>query len=476
LCHNILIRRKRGGGDVFKRRNVDITGGPIVRSIIVYAIPIIIGTLVQVLFNAADVMIVGNMSTPESNAVASVGATTPIINLLVNSFVGLSVGVGSVLARCLGQRNDARVRRVVNTAMIFALAIGIVIMTVFMLTSKEMLRIMKCPDGCFDGAVSYFNIYAIGIPAIMLYNFGAAIVRTQGDTERPFIYLTVAGVVNVILNVLLCLILENKVAAVAIATTVSQTLSCILILIHLFRLNGVCGLNIKKLSFSIRELWEMLKIGAPCALNSALFSISNLQIQTELNSFGENAIAGNTAAGNLEHVSNSISMGFVNATVPFVGQNAGAGNKERVKKSIVSCVSIAGSLALLSSAVIYLLGKPLISLFAPNNPEALAVGTSRMKYVLLSFFICITYNVLVSAMQAFGYSFIPMLNSIITVLGFRLVWMWFVYPVLDAANRTIDNLYLCYPISWTLSLLAHLTTFLIIYTRYRKGKIKAFEQ
>jgi Na+-driven multidrug efflux pump len=196
----------------------------------------------------------------------------------------------------------------------------------------------------------------------------------------------------------------------------------------------------------------------------------------ELNSFGENAIAGNTAAENLEHVSNSISMGFVNATVPFVGQNAGAGNKERVKKSIVSCVSIAGSLALLSSAVIYLLGKPLISLFAPNNPEALAVGTSRMKYVLLSFFICITYNVLVSAMQAFGYSFIPMLNSIITVLGFRLVWMWFVYPVLDAANRTIDNLYLCYPISWTLSLLAHLTTFLIIYTRYRKGKIKAFEQ
>ena len=458
---------------MFKRKNVDITGGPIVRSIVAFAIPIIIGSLIQVLFNAADVAIVGNMSAPEDNAVASVGATGAIINLLVNSFIGLSVGVGSVLAGCLGRRNDVRVRRVVSTAMIFALVIGIVLTVVFVLTSKELLYVMKCPEKCFDGAVSYFNVYAIGIPAIMIYNFGAVIIRTQGDTERPFIYLAIAGVVNVVLNVILCLILENKVVAVAIATTVSQTLGCILVLIHLFRLDGVCGLNIKHLSFNMRELWEILKIGAPCALNTALFSISNLQIQTELNTFGENAIAGNTAAANLEHVSNSIAMGFVNATVPFVGQNAGAGNRERVKKSIISCLSIAGCLAILSSVVIYILRRPLIALFAPNNPEALAVGMSRMKYVLLSFFICISYNVLVSAMQAFGYSFIPMLNSITTVLGFRLIWMWFIYPHLDATNRTVGNLFMCYPISWTLSLMAHSVAFAIVYSRYKKGKIKS---
>lgn len=452
------------------RGKVDITGGPIFKSIIAFAIPIILGALVQVAFNAADLMVVGNMGNEAS--VASVGAVSPIVNLLVNSFVGLSAGINAVLARAIGQNDKKRTSRIVNTSVIFSVALGFLLMIACFIFSEPLLRITNCSEECIEGAKLYMNIYALGIPAILLYNFSGAIIRSTGDTAKPFLYLVISGIVNVVLNVILCFILEEKVAAVAAATAVSQLVGAVLTFIHLVKLEGHCAFDIKHISFSKSELAAILKVGVPCAFNSALFSLSNVQMHSAINSYGTAATAGNAASANLETLVGSFTTGFNTATVPFVGQNVGAGKPERVKRSIIYCLILTTVISFASSVLIYSMGERALALYLPDSQEGIEFGLSRMKFVLLFYVIVAAYNVFVSSMQAFGYSFIPMLNSIITVLGFRVIWLELIYPRLDAVKHTIENVYMCYAISWSLSFIAHFTMFIIIYTRYKKGRIK----
>lgn len=454
---------------MLSRKNISLTEGPILKSIILYAIPVMLGTLVQVLFNAADLAVLRYMA--DDVAVASVGATSSIINLLVTSFVGLSVGVNVMLARTIGQKNDARASKIVNTSLIFSLALGILLAVGCAIFAKPLLDVTNCPDDCFRGAERYLTVYTFGIPGILVYNFGAAIIRTTGDTSRPFYYIVAAGILNVLLNVVMCFVLKEKVMAVAIATAASQFLGAVLVILHLARMNGACRFNIKKLSFSFLELSGILKIGAPSAFNSALFSLSNIQMQAAINSYGYAATAGNTAAATLESLASSFTGAFNAAAVPFIGQNIGANNKKRVNQSIICCSVVSTSVAIILSFSIYLMGEFLLGFFV-ESPDAIAFGMKRTKYVLLVYGICVLYNSFVNAMQAFGYSFVPMINSIVTVLIFRLFWLEFIYPVLEAQNSIIDNVYMCYTISWTLSLIAHSITFAIIYTRYRRGKIK----
>lgn len=455
---------------MLKIKNVDITGGPIFKSIILYALPVMIGSLIQMLFNAADLLVLGNMA--DEIAFASVGATAAIIGLLVNSFVGLSAGVSVVLARCIGQKNDKRAGTVVSTSVITSVFLGIMITLLLLFSSGFFLRITECPEECVEGASVYLKVYAVGILPMMIYNFGAAIIRTTGDTSRPLYYLIIAGICNVVLNLVLCFLLEQKVAAVAAATAFSQFLGAILVVIRLCRIEGSCRLSLKGLRYSFTELGNILKIGVPCGFNSALFALSNLQIQAAVNSFGPAATAGGSACGTVESLVGSLSSSFSAAAVPFVGQNVGAGNRKRVRNSIIVCAIIAPAIGFVFGNLIYIFGEDVLSLFLPDSAEAVAFGMVRMKYVLCAYGICMLYNVLVSVMQAFGYSFVPMLNSILTVLGFRLIWMEFIYPPLNAANRVIDNLYVCYTISWTLCLIAHSVAFAIIYSRYRKGVVR----
>lgn len=453
------------------KSKVDITGGPILKSIIIFVIPIVLGSLVQVAFNAADLIVVGNMGDEAS--VASVGAVSPIAALLVNSFIGFSVGINAVLARSLGQNDKNRAARVVCTSVIFSIALGAVLMISCFCFSEPLLRITNCSEECIEGAKIYMNIYALGIPAILLYNFAGAIIRSTGDTVRPFWYLVISGIVNVVFNVVLCLVLDNKVVAVAVATTASQVVGAVLTFVHLLRLEGFCKFDFKRISFSWQELSAIVKVGAPCAFNSALFSLSNIQMYSAINSYGTAATAGNAAAGNLETLIGSFTTGFNTATVPFVGQNVGAGKKERVKRSIMCCLLLSATISLISSVSLYSFGEHALALYLPDSPEGIEFGLSRMKYVLLFYAIASAYSIFVSALQAFGYSFIPMINSIITVLVFRVFWLELIYPRLDAVKHTIDNVFMCYTISWTLSLIAHFTMFMIIYTRYRKGKVKS---
>ena len=357
--------------------------------------------------------------------------------------------------------------------MLFALFLGFLSMSLCLSVASPILNLVGCPDDCFDGARLYLRIYAVGLPALMMYNFGASVIRTTGDSRRPFIYITSAGLLNVCLNLILCFVMSNKVAAVAIATVASQYLSCILTLIHLNRLDGGCAFKInKRPSFSFRELWGILKIGAPCAFNSSLYSLSNLQMGAALNAYGSEAVAGNSSAITMESLISSFTTGFNAAIVPFVGQNVGRGNRERVKKSILLCALLSVSIGFVLSQLIFALRYQILGMYLPNSDNAVAFGIERMKYVLLLYPVAALFNTFVNSMQAFGYSLVPMINSVLTVLVFRFVWVEFIYPPLDAANHHISNLFVCYTYSWTLNLIVQSIMFAFVFVRYLRGRVK----
>lgn len=455
---------------MLKNKRVDITGGPIFKSILIYAIPIILGSFVQVAFNAVDLAVVGNMA--DETAVASVGATSVIITLLVTSFIGLSAGVSTVLARCLGQNDNERVPKIVSTAMVSSLVLSVFVAALCFSLSKPMLSLMGCPEKCFDGALVYLRIYILGIPALMIYNFGVSVIRTTGDSERPFVYIVLSGLLNVVLNLVLCLILEQKVAAVAIATVASQYLGAFLTLMHLSRIKGSCSFSFKNITFSFNELWSILKIGGPCAFNTALFSLSGIPMSSAINSYGVESVAGNSTANTLEGFASSFCAGFSSAVVPFVGQNVGSCNRDRVKKSILYCAILSVTVSLVLTQGIFLFRNQILGIYLPNNAIAVDVAIKRMKCVLLFYPMASLFAIFTSTTQALGYSSITMICNLCTDLVFRLVWLWFIYPVLDAKNRTIVNVYSCYTVSWFIAFVIHTTVFIIVYGRYLRGRVK----
>ncbi len=452
---------------MLKTKNVDVTGGPLFKSIMLYSIPIMVGSLIQVLFNAADIAVLGNMA--DKVAVASVGVTSPIVNLIVNSFVGLSGGTNIILARYIGENNTQNIRKSVDTSMIASVFVGILLAIFGVAFAGPMLELIDCPEECFEGAKVYLDLYFMAIPAIMVYNFGSTIIRVNGDSQTPLYYLIACGLLNIVLNIALCFVLEQKVMAVAIATFASQVLGAILVVVRLTKLDDACRMCLNKFDFDWGILVKVFRFGIPCAFTSALYSISNLQIQSAMNAYGSDAIAGNTAATTLEGLVGSFTGAFAVASLAFVGQNIGAKNKVRVKNTIKLCLAIGFGFGFVLGVGLYLFGKPVLSLLIPGEYEAIEYGMVRMKYVLLFYGIAALNSVLINTLQAFGCSFIPFCTSIVTVLLFRVFWMFFIYPL----SVTIDNLYFCYTCSWTLALIAHTVTFIFVYGRYKKEKIQS---
>lgn len=454
------------GGDIMlRKRDVDIISGKLLPSMLAFALPVIIGSMVQSLFNAVDIIVLGNF-TQNSNAVASVGVTSPVVNLVVTSFVGLSAGVGVLIARFVGAKEGERVKKTVSTALITAFTLGLLIAAVGVIFSKKMLIAIDCPDECLADATLYMQIYLAGAPAIMLYNFGASIIRVSGDSERPLYYLIAAGILNGGLNVILCLTLTQKVIAVAIATTASQVLGAILVILHLLRSKNTCSLDIKMLTFDKHIFVKILMYGLPSALNTSLYTISNLQIASAINAFGPDGIAGNTAASSLETFIASITGGFGVTALTFVGQNIGADKPERVKKTVLMGIATSVTITVTSCLLLKLLSHQALSLYIPGEEAAIAFGTVRVGLVLGFYFVPAVNAILGNSIQAFGYSILSMFNNIVAVLGFRIIWMFFVYP----SSPTPEMLYVCYPISWSISVFMQLITLTVIYTRYRKGK------
>ena len=435
---------------------IDATQGSILKNLILFAVPIAIGSLVMTLFNAADMMVLGNFA--DSTAVASVGATSVITTLVVHSAVGLSAGTQVVLAQAIGEKNSSKIRKAVDTSLLLAFFLGIVLVLVGLFCSRWFLTVTKCPSECIDDAALYLKIYIASSPAFLVYNYGAAIIRASGESRRPLYYIIASGALNVILNFILCFVMQNKVAAVAIATFASQVLGAFLVIYYLIKTDDECKVIFRQMRFDFGVLKKILFIGIPSAINVSLFSISNLQIQSAINSFGPSAIAGNTSASNIEGLVSSFASALSSATLTFMGQNIGAKNRERIRLSLAHGLWTSLTTGMLGLGF-FALGRPILSLYLPSDAAAVEVGLLRMKFVLAIFALAAYKCIIATALQAFGYAFIPTCNSILSVLVLRIIWMAFIYPHF----QSLENLYFCYTVSWIIESVIATTAFIIIY-------------
>ena len=450
-------------------KNVDILCGDLMKSIVRYCIPVILVGLAQNLFHAVDLMVLGTMA--DTNAIASVGATTLLIQLLVNTFFGFMSGTKIVLARLVGASEDEQVRRTGSTAMLLGGILGCATAIGGFLLAPVLLRATGCPTECFDGAVLYTRIYLAAAPAIMLYNFGSAILSSSGDSQRPLIYMLLSGGTNVVLNVILCLIMPQKVTAVAIATAVSQIVGAILVLLRLLHIKGACRLSLRKLQWSNSAFGNLMANGAPLALYNALHPLSGLQIQSQINSFGAAVIAGKSAALSIEGLIEPVaSSAWASTATVFVGQNIGASKTDRVKKSILYPLFISTSLGLLLGVLTTVFSRPLLSLYVSEEAAILAAHI-RIKYAVLPYAIACINGVLAHVIQAFGYSAFCTVNSVVSVLLFRVFWMNLIYPLCP----TFGVICQCNLVSWMLMLTANVTFTLYLYKRkFQKGRLKKF--
>lgn len=448
--------------NILKRRSIDATKGPILSQFILFALPIAIGGIIQTLFNAADMIVLGNFAS--SVQVGAVGATTVIISLLVQTCIGLSGGAQVVLSQAFGEGDKEKIRRATNTTLWIAIVLGVAVTLVAIPVSEPLLRMTKCPTECFDDAALYMKIYFIATPAIMIYNYGGAIIRSSGDSQRPLYYLIASGVLNVVLNFILCLVLPQKVMAVAIATLASQVLGAVLVIIQLIRTDGPCKLRLKGFLPDGKTLGKIMFLGVPCALNTALYPISNLQIQSAINSYGASATAGNAAATSVEGFVFCFNGAFGTSALTFVGQNYGAKKPERIREIIRKSVLFCGVVGFVIGYACLLLGRFTLIPFVPDDPSAVSYGMVRFKYLMTVFFVTTINNVVSNSLAAFGYSALNMINSVVTVFGLRMLWMAFIYPL----SPTFETLFQCYTISWILSFLANMIVFLIVYPKKLK--------
>ena len=434
---------------------MDMTSGPMVPKLLRFSFPLMLTGILQLLYNAADVIVVGNYAGHE--ALAAVSSTGALINLLVNVFMGLSVGASVVIAQSYGARDILRMRREEHTAMTLALFMGIGVGIFGFLMARPMLQWMDSPEDVIDGASLYVKIYFLGMPANMLYNFGAATLRALGDTKRPLYYLMIAGLINVALNLLLVIVFHMDVAGVAIATVVSQVVSMVLVLLCLFRSHGVMKLEIRECRIDRRSLLDMIRVGLPAGIQGSLFSISNVLIQSSINAFGSVAVAGNGVASNIEGFVYVAMNAMYQADMTFASQNYGAGKIKRVGHTMECCLGIVVAIGLGLGMLVLALGPQLMGLYN-SDPNVIAGGLIRMRIILPTYFICGMMDVMVGQMRGIDYSIMPMIVSLTGACLFRIVWIATVF----AANPTLDILYISYPISWGFTFEMHLICYLAV--------------
>ncbi len=447
-----------------KRLNQNMLEGPLFVNIILYTIPIILTSVLQLLFNAADLVIVGRFCG--SVSVAAVGATGSLTNLMVNFFVGLSVGAGVTVAHGLGSHEDTVVHNTVHTALPTALISGIILTILGVSFSETFLKMMGTPDTVLPLSAIYMKIYFAGITFTMVYNFCAAILRAAGDTKSPLIYLTFAGIVNVVLNVIFVTVFHMNVAGVALATTISQGISAVLVMRALMKRTDACKLEWKKMGFHKIQLAKMLRIGLPAGIQSSLFSISNVLIQSSINSFGDVFMSGNAAAGNLEGFVYASLNAFHQTAVNFIGQNAGARKYSRVRKTLWICLGSVAVTGVTLGTLVYSCGPTLLSIYITDSKEAIGYGMLRLSLICIPYFICGMMDVSTGALRGLGASFIPMLISVLGVCGIRIGWIYSIFQI--PRFHTPQCLYLSYPISWAVTFLCQMTAFLVVYRKETK--------
>jgi len=450
-----------------KKHDMDMCSGPLFRKILIFALPIIAMNILQLMFNAADMIVVGRFSGKE--ALAAVGATGALINLIVNTFMGLSVGTAVVVAQDYGAGNVSGLSHSVHTSITISIIGGVVVMVLGLLFCKPLLILMGTPDDILDLSVLYMTIYFLGVPATMIYNFGAAILRAVGDSRRPMYYLVISGVVNVILNLFFVTALHMSVDGVAWATIISQFLSMALIMICLARSN-IIGIRFipRKMRIDRQKLNQIVRIGLPAGLQSALFSISNVMIQSAVNSFGSVMVAASSAASNVEGFVGTTMNAYYNAAISFTGQNMGAKKYDRIDTIAKVCTLLIFATWIIMSGAILLFGKSLLYMYT-SDPEVMDLGMLRLKVSMVAYFTCGVMNVFPGLTRGMGYSVLPMICTLIGACLMRIVWLQTVF----AWYPTVVMLFACYPVTWGLAGLGQVGIFFYARHRIRKNSALA---
>lgn len=449
---------------MFRAKTIDATQGKIIPQIIIFAIPLILTTLIQTLFNAVDIAVLGNMA--DTRAVASVGATSTIVHLIIDAFVGITSGAKIVFSRLVGKNDVKELHRSIGTSIVLALTFGIFVSLVGIFLSPAFMNYMKCPAECLADAVLYVRVYLCSASFILLYNYGSAALTSAGDTQRPLYYAIASGLLNVILNVILCLVLPNKVLAVAIATAASQVLAAVLVMIRLCNLEGEMKVRITEIRFHFKSCIQLLRFGLPVGLQTLIYPLANLQITPAINNLGVACMAGNSAASTVEQMMAAFRNSFATATATFMGQNIGAEKPDRVKKSFWYNLGLALAVNAFFSLLVVFTNEYWMHIFLKNDVEALSFALLRNDFLSVAMIFAAMGTIFAHAIQAFGYPVWSTVNSVVWVLGLRVVWMNFIHPLYP----TYLNLIICFAFSWICTTICNGAIFSVVYARYKRGK------
>ena len=448
------------------RKNLDMTKGSILSNLVQFSIPLMATSILQLLYNAADVAVVGRFAGAQ--ALAAVGSTGSLVTLLTYFFVGLSLGCNVVIAHAKGAKNEDKISRLVHTSIALAILSGILVLGIGLFASRPMLQMMNSPEDVIDLATLYLTIYFLGMPATMLYNFGASILRAMGDTKSPLIYLSVAGAVNVLLNLLTVIVFRMGVAGVAIATVASQVISAAFVIVHLRNAHDCTHLEWKKIGLEMNLVREIVKVGVPSGVQSCLFSVSNVIIQSAINAQGSAVMAGNAAGGSLEGFAYVVMSAFTSANLTFVSTNRGARLYSRVRRGLwvsMAAILVAGSGV---SMLFYVLRDSLLRLYN-TDPQVIYWGNFRLQYILPIYFLCGLMDVGGAHLRGIGFSFPQMFIALTGACAFRLFWIFVIYN----PHPDMGVLYLSYPISWALTIAAYLAFYgLVALPRLKKEELE----
>ena len=448
------------------KQNQTMLEGALLPNIISYTIPIILTSILQLLFNAADLVVVGRFCG--SLSVAAVGATGSITYLMVNFFIGLSIGAGVAVAHGIGSKEDEMVRNTVHTAIPMALISGMVLTVIGIAFSGYFLKLMGTPDTVLPLSAVYMKIYFAGITFTMVYNFCAAILRAVGDTRSPLVFLTLSGIINVVLNVIFVTLLDLNVAGVALATTISQGISAALVVWALMKRTDACRFVPKDMGFHRIQVAKIIRIGLPAGIQSSLFSISNVLIQSSINSFGDVFMSGSAASANIEGFVYVSLNAFHQTAVNFIGQNSGAKQFQRVRRIFLLCLICVAVVGIGLGTLVWAVGPQLLSVYIPDSPEAVSYGMIRLSYICLPYFICGLMDVTTGSLRGLGASFVPMLISVLGVVGIRAGWIFTIFQL--PGFHTPQCLFSSYTISWFITFLCQLTAFVLIYRKLTRSQ------
>ncbi len=447
-----------------KNYEMNMCEGPLAGKMLAFTIPLMFSGILQLLFNAADTIVVGRFAGKE--ALAAVGSTTSLINLLVNMFMGLSVGANILISRYYGARKEKDIHETVHTSITVAALAGVVLAIIGNIFAKPLLLLMGSPADVVDLAAIYVKIYFVGMPVILVYNFGAAILRAIGDTKRPLYYLLFAGVVNVGLNLIFVIQLQMSVAGVALATVISQIVSVILLLRCMCQMEGSCKLELKKLGITREKVWLLLRHGLPAGLQGSVFSFSNVLIQSSINSFGSVVMAASSASANIEGFVYTAMNSFQQTALCFTSQNLGGGKYDRISKVLRNSLLMVTVTGVLFGGGCYLFGKQLIGIFSPDA-EVIHYGMIRLQWICLPYFLCGVMDVMVGMLRGLGYAVVPMIVSVIGACGMRIVWILTVFKQFPLLNV----LFASYPFTWILTGGTHMICFYVVWKKLKRRLI-----